>query len=90
MLQSCTVQQAMLGSAESCCRYLVVCGHCSHVQSCAVALHPVTGKHVQVRCDELQGDLDACLDTLETDRTALSESQTLIHQLQVRCWCCLC
>ena len=38
-----------------------------------------------MRCDELQGDLDACLDTLETDRTALSESQTLIHQLQVRC-----
>ena len=38
---------------------------------------------LQVRCDELQGDLDACLDTLETDRTALTDSQTLIHQLQV-------
>ena len=36
-----------------------------------------------MRCDKLQGDLDACLDTLKTNRTALTNSQTLIHQLQV-------
>ena len=38
---------------------------------------------MQTRCEELQGDLDACLDTLETDRAALTESQTTINQLQV-------
>ena len=38
---------------------------------------------MQTRCNELQGDLDACLDTLETDRTALTESQRTIHSLQV-------
>ena len=42
---------------------------------------------MQTRCEELQGDLDACLDTLETDRAALTESQSTINQLQVHMLC---